>query len=174
MHAMKPILPAVLALCTVFATTAVAAMKIMPLGDSITEGLCSDGSDTNTAASTCYVPYYEPQNAAIYNHYDTESTFCGEFARHMVEDFNHGASGGYRGLLLMALRGAGMIVDYVGHVHSGNALATGDRAHEAEPLELTQPVGRVMARAVQEMAPPVAPEQLPVLDLPLRPGQMAG
>lgn len=41
------------------------------------------------------------------------------------------------------------------------------RAHEAEPLELTQPVGRVMARAVQGMAPPVAPEQLPVLDLPL-------
>ena len=52
MHAMKPILPAVLALCTVFATTAVAAMKIMPLGDSITEGLCSDGSYTNTASLT--------------------------------------------------------------------------------------------------------------------------
>ena len=41
------------------------------------------------------------------------------------------------------------------------------RAAEAEPLELTQPVGRVTARPVPEMAPPTAPEHLPVLDLPM-------
>lgn len=127
---MKRIPPLVLSLCALLAAPAVAAMKIMPLGDSITEGLCSDGSDTNTPSSTCYEPYYEPPNAVIYNHYATEPTFCGEFARHMVEDFNHGASGGYRGPLLTALRAAGLAVDYVGHVRSGNALAMADRAHE--------------------------------------------
>lgn len=127
---MKRFSPAFLVLSALLTAPAVAAMKVMPLGDSITEGLCTDGSDTNTPSSTCYVPYYEPANAAIYNHYDREPTFCGEFARHMVEDFNHGAAGGYRGPLLTALRAAGLAVDYVGHVRSGSALATADRAHE--------------------------------------------
>jgi len=42
------------------------------------------------------------------------------------------------------------------------------RAAEVEPLELTQPVGRVTARPVPEVAPPTVPEHLPpVLDLPM-------
>jgi localization factor PodJL len=41
------------------------------------------------------------------------------------------------------------------------------RTLEPDPLELTQPVGRVTARTAPEMAPPIAPEHLPVLDLPL-------
>ena len=111
------------AICALLASSAIGATRIMPLGDSITEGLCSDGSNANTSSSTCYVPYYEPANAAIYNHYDTEPTFCGEFARHMVEDYNHGAAGGYRGPLLTQLRAAGIDAAYVGDLRSGSALA---------------------------------------------------
>lgn len=129
MCAMRSIAEFVLASCALLAVPA-AASRIMPLGDSITEGLCSDGSNTNTPSSTCYVPYYEPANAAIYNHYDSEPTFCGEFARHMVEDYNHGATGGYRGPLLTQLRAAGINATYVGSVRSGSALAAVDRAHE--------------------------------------------
>lgn len=118
------------AICALLASSAIGATRIMPLGDSITEGLCSDGSNANTSSSTCYVPYYEPANAAIYNHYDTEPTFCGEFARHMVENYNHGAAGGYRGPLLTQLRAAGIDAAYVGDLRSGSALAAADRAHE--------------------------------------------
>lgn len=106
------------------------ATKILPLGDSITEGLCADGIDSNTPAATCYEPYYEPQNAYVYNHYSTEPTFCGDFARRMVEDYNHGVQGGYRGPLLTQLRAAGIDAAFVGSVHSGNAMAAADRAHE--------------------------------------------
>ncbi len=106
------------------------AGTIMPLGDSLTEGLCTDGGAANTPTATCYQAYYEPDNAYVYNHYASEPTFCGEFARHMVEDYNHGVAGGYRGPLLDELRAAGLDAEFVGSVRSGSALASVDRAHE--------------------------------------------
>ncbi|MEO7431821.1 MAG: GDSL-type esterase/lipase family protein [Dokdonella sp.] len=99
-------------------------LSVMPLGDSLTEGLCSDGTNSNAPASTCYEPYYEPANADIYNHYDTRAAFCGEFARQMVENYNHGATGGFRGPLLSRLVAAGISTTFVGHVQSGTALGS--------------------------------------------------
>jgi len=94
--------------CMVFNIAAASPLTVMPLGDSLTEGLCTDGSDSNTPASTCYEPYYEPANAYIYNRYDAQPTFCGDFSRQMVENYNHGATGGYRGPLLNKLQAAGV------------------------------------------------------------------
>ncbi len=62
------------------------------------------------------------------------------------------------------------VVDRLARIESDIREEGRRRALEAEPLELTQPAGRVTARAVPEMAPPVAPDHLPpVLDLPLPP-----
>lgn len=65
--------------------------------------------------------YYESSNAYVFNHYNTEPTFCGTFSQAMVENYNHGATGGYRGPLLAKLQAAGIATTYVGHVHSGTA-----------------------------------------------------
>ena len=62
------------------------------------------------------------------------------------------------------------VVDRLARIESDIREEGRRRAAEAEPLELTQPVGRVTARVVPEMAPPTVPEHQPsVLDLPLPP-----
>jgi lysophospholipase L1-like esterase len=102
------------------------ALEIMPLGDSITEGLCS-----STMPGVCENPYNDPANAYNLAHYNSGSfDFCGTFAKQMVENYNMSATGGYRGPLLAKLRAAGFTANYKGHVASGTALAVADRKHE--------------------------------------------
>lgn len=102
------------------------ALQILPLGDSITEGLCSVQDNNH-----CLNPYTIPANAANLANYTSSSIdFCGSFAKQMVENYNAQASGGYRGPLLTKLRGAGFTANYKGHVASGTGLALVDRNHE--------------------------------------------
>lgn len=125
----RTMLTSVLAVATAFPPVFGDAVTILPLGDSLTEGLCTNGVRGNGANATCTDPY-DAHNRAIFDRFRSVPSFCGEFAQHLVEDYNHGATGGYRGPLLQQLRDAGLAADFVGSVHSGNALAPADDAHD--------------------------------------------
>jgi len=107
------------------------ALEILPLGDSITEGLCSDSTSGKCTNPYTGDPNTPGTNAYNFAHYTSSSIdFCGSFAKQMVENYNAQATGGYRGPLLTKLRGAGFTANYKGHVASGAALALADRKHE--------------------------------------------
>jgi len=110
--------------------TATHAMNLMPLGDSIAEGLCANGGTTGATAD-CVSPYTNQTYAAELANSTAYPDFCTTFAQQMVETFNPGNDkGGFRGPLLGKLRNAGTTVTMKGHVKSGSTLATADRAHE--------------------------------------------
>lgn len=95
-------------------TGAALALDVMPLGDSLAEGLCAVGT-----AADCTDPYLVPANDAARSHYMTHPGFCTTFAEQMVESYNTGNAGGFRGSLLAKLGAAGIPVIYKGHANSG-------------------------------------------------------
>lgn len=105
------------------------ATRILPLGDSLTEGLCTNGLHAGEPNATCTDPY-GAGNRDTLEHFRSEPSFCGAFARRMVEDYNPGATGGYRSWLLQELVGAGIDATFVGSVHSGSALDATTNAHD--------------------------------------------
>ena len=89
-------------------------LNIMPLGDSLVEGLCASGTSAD-----CTDPYLVPANNAARSNYTTHPGFCTTFAEQMVEGYNAGNAGGFRGSLLAKLAAAGVPVTYKGHANSG-------------------------------------------------------
>lgn len=89
-------------------------LNILPLGDSLVEGLCATGSSAD-----CTDPYLVPANNLARSTYATYPGFCTSFAEQMVENYNAGNAGGFRGPLLTKLTAAGIPVSYKGHANSG-------------------------------------------------------
>ena len=115
------------------------ALDLLPLGDSLVEGLCAHGVSVGAHAD-CTDPYLIPANNTARHAYATYPGFCSAFAERMVEGHNAGNAGGFRGPLLARLAAAGIPAHYQGHVNSG--LPLGNNAHEghggwgAEHLDL--------------------------------------
>lgn len=90
------------------------ALNLMSLGDSLAEGLCAIGTSAD-----CTDPYLVPANNSARSNYMTHPGFCTTFAEQMVETYNTGNAGGFRGTLLAKLTAAGIPVTYKGHANSG-------------------------------------------------------